>query len=384
MKLFEWDGTFLTGNELVDNQHKKLVDLVNRFGELLSAGPPNPKHIEALCAGLVEYTNYHFTEEEHLMASVGLDKRHLHEHHKQHEDLISQIDPMRQLVLVGDLASGKYMFEFLVNWLVFHILGTDMLMSRQIKAIERGVAADETYLAEEIESNSNRQLLTAFKKLLYQVSLRNNMLSELNEKLEQKVKARTFELTNANQKLKELAGTDVLTGLLNRRAFMEEAQTKFQLAKRYQRPLSFLMIDIDHFKRVNDTYGHQAGDLVLTEFSKIIKGCLRETDVLGRIGGEEFAVILPETGVDQTTELTERLLETIRKTTTVIDADRKISITASIGLATVPPLSIDVDKVMNEADRALYEAKSKGRDRCCGAPSNRSENMVNITFPTNS
>jgi len=366
MKLFEWDGSFLTGNALVDKQHEQLVNLINRFGKsLFIDGSPDSGKIDTICTELIEYTNQHFREEEHLMAGVGLDKRHLLEHHKQHEDLVSQIEPLRQLVMVGDLDAGKYMFEFLVNWLVFHILGTDMLMARQMRAVEHGVASGEAYLAEEAENQSNRQLLSAVKKLLHQISKRNKDLAELNNNLEQKVEERTVALEKVNHRLKELASTDVLTGLMNRRAFMEEAQAKFNLAKRYQRPLSFLMIDIDHFKSVNDTYGHQAGDVALVETSKIIRNCLRETDVLGRIGGEEFAVLLPETGIEQTTELTERLLEKVRAAKIEIEDDRIISLTTSIGVATVPPLLIDVDTVMKEADKALYKAKSEGRDRCC-------------------
>ncbi len=368
MQLFEWDGSFLTGNALVDDQHKQLVNLINRFGNsLFNDGSSDPVNIHKTCTELIEYANQHFTEEERLMAWAGLDKRHLLEHHKQHEDLVSQIGPMRQHVLAGDLAAGKYMFDFLVNWLVFHILGTDMLMARQMNAIEHGVASEETFLAEETESKSNKPLLSAVKKLLHQISQRNKELAELNNNLEQKIEERTAALRKANHKLKELASTDVLTGLMNRRAFMEEAQAKFKLAKRYQRPLSFLMIDIDHFKRVNDTYGHQAGDVALVETSKTIKNCLRETDILGRIGGEEFAVILPETGLKQTTELTERLLEQVWSTKILIENEIELTLTISIGVATVPPWTIDVDIVMNEADRALYNAKSEGRNRCCVA-----------------
>ena len=257
MQLFEWDSSFLTGNALVDDQHKQLVNLINRFGKsLFNDESPDPINIDRTCTELIEYANQHFREEESLMARTDLDKRHLLEHHKQHEDLVSQIVPMRQLVLVGDFAAGEYVFEFLVNWLVFHILGTDMLMARQIKAIEHGVASEEAYLVEEAESKSNKPLLSSVKKLLHQISQRNKALAELNNSLEQKVEERTAALKKANHRLKELASTDVLTGLMNRRAFMEEAQAKFKLAKRYQRPLSFLMIDIDHFKKVNELVHH--------------------------------------------------------------------------------------------------------------------------------
>lgn len=365
MQLFERESLFLTGNKLVDSQHQHIVGLINSFGKTLSSNSSNPQKMESLYDELVEYAKLHFVEEERLMSSVGLDERHLLQHNKQHQDLISELIPMRQLVLVGDLAAGKYMFDFLVNWLVFHILGTDMLMTQQMKAIEQGVSSKDAFMSEEHDKNdSNKQLLLAIKKLLYQLSNRNKLLVEANENLEQKVRERTNALSEANQKLRELASTDVLTGLMNRRAFMEEAQRKFKLAKRYQRPLSLLMIDIDHFKRVNDTFGHQAGDQVLVEFGKIIKSCLRETDVFSRIGGEEFAIILPETNLEQTAELSERLLEKVRTAQIELETGIKISLTTSIGVAAIPPLSVDVDMVMSEADKALYRAKLDGRD-CC-------------------
>jgi diguanylate cyclase (GGDEF)-like protein len=175
------------------------------------------------------------------------------------------------------------------------------------------------------------------------------------------------DLRKANKRLQELASTDSLTGVLNRRAFMKEAMNKFDLAKRYQRPLSLLMLDVDHFKKVNDTYGHQTGDHVLTQLSAVMKDSLRSTDIISRIGGEEFAIILPETSLEKTIEFTERLLNTIRNTKINVEPDTSFNITVSIGVATVPPVSSGLDAVMKKADDALYKAKSEGRDRCCGA-----------------
>jgi diguanylate cyclase (GGDEF)-like protein len=175
------------------------------------------------------------------------------------------------------------------------------------------------------------------------------------------------DLRKANKRLQELASTDSLTGVLNRRAFMKEAMNKFDLAKRYQRPLSLLMLDVDHFKKVNDTYGHQTGDHVLTQLSAVMKDSLRSTDIISRIGGEEFAIILPETSLEKTIEFTERLLNTIRNTKINVEPDTSFNITVSIGVATVPPVSSGLDTVMKKADDALYKAKSEGRDRCCGA-----------------
>lgn len=368
MQFFQWDETFQTGSPLVDEQHQQLVDIVNRFGDLLAHNATGRQEVETVCQELLEYTRYHFDAEERLMASLGLDQRHHQQHQQQHMDLLNEINPLRQHLVSENYALGKNTFEFLINWLVFHILGTDMLMARQIAAIKQGKTAAEAYADEEQDNqNSTGLLLKAVKKLLYQISSRNTQLVELNETLEHKVEERTRELSEANQRLKELASTDVLTGVLNRRAFMEEANSMFDLAKRYQRPLSLLMIDADHFKRVNDTHGHQAGDLVLVRLSNAMRNCLRGTDIFGRIGGEEFAVILPETDLQKTAELTERLLRTVRNMAIAVEPAVVLTITVSIGVATIPPVDSSLDVLIKQADAALYRAKAEGRDRCCGA-----------------
>ena len=366
MQFFQWDKTFQTGNSVIDEQHQQLVRIVNNFGELLARSVSRKEDIEQVCADLMQYAHHHFEEEERTMSTAGIDMRHLMQHCQQHQILLEEILPLRQLVEVGDLDAGKHMFDFLVNWLVFHILGTDMLMAKQIEGVRQGQPAEKVY--EDTEKNNQEvtgKLLLAVKKLLHQVSSRNKELTELNENLDLKVKERTRELTQANEKLHALASTDGLTGLLNRRAFMDEAKNKFDLAKRHQRPLSLLMLDVDNFKRVNDDYGHQVGDLVLHQLAGVIKNSLRGTDIVGRIGGEEFAVVLPETSLDQTVELTERLLSTIRNIK--IEAQTTFNITASIGVATVPPTVSELESVLKEADDALYKAKAEGRDRCCGA-----------------
>ncbi|MGK2907658.1 MAG: GGDEF domain-containing protein [Desulfuromonadales bacterium] len=366
MQLFQWDQAFETRSAIVDEQHQHLVTITNQFGALIARNASGTEEIEKLCSDLMEYANYHFEAEERFMETKSLDQRHMSQHRQQHEDLRNEIIPLLQLVAAGNLAAANYMFEFLVNWLVFHILGTDMLMASQIEAIDKGMSAEEAYTREEKNNhNTNTLLLTAVKKLLYQISSRNRQLVDLNESLEQRVQERTLELSAANNKLKEVANTDSLTGIRNRRAFMEEARVLSGLAKRHRRPLSFLMIDIDFFKRVNDTYGHQVGDQVLIQLSRVMAECLRGTDILGRIGGEEFAVILPETGMEQTAELTERLLDRVRSTTIEIGPETTIKVTVSIGVATAPPLPSDIDALIKEADTALYNAKTSGRDRCC-------------------
>jgi diguanylate cyclase (GGDEF)-like protein len=176
-------------------------------------------------------------------------------------------------------------------------------------------------------------------------------------------------LKNSEQKLlaakmqaEERASQDELTGLYNRRAFFEQGKQLFKQARRYQQHVSVMMIDIDHFKNINDNYGHAVGDSVLKAFAELLQNTVREADVLARIGGEEFAVILPQTGIEEASNLAERIRQRIE--TEVIHHDtRQIKITASFGIAACMAEGDDLDRMLTKADDALYIAKKKGRNQ---------------------
>ncbi len=165
------------------------------------------------------------------------------------------------------------------------------------------------------------------------------------------------------EELWELATTDGLTGFLNRRHFLVRLQEEFDRMRRNaQLQSSVLMLDLDHFKRINDGYGHAAGDAVLKHFADIIHTEQRKIDVVGRLGGEEFAIILPDTDLFEARVFAERLRKTL--------ADRPlqqqstiIEITVSIGIALLSAATESPDNVLRDADRALYLAKESGRNR---------------------
>jgi len=177
-------------------------------------------------------------------------------------------------------------------------------------------------------------------------------------------------LRKANEEIKILSITDPLTGCSNRGCLNTRLPQEIQRAGRYNRPLSIVMCDIDHFKKVNDTYGHQAGDLVLKEFSKRIKDSIRDkVDMLARYGGEEFLVTLPETDLGGALHLAERLRRVISKKKYNIGT-KKINITASFGVAGFDSYSatgeISFDILIRHADKYLYQAKNEGRNRVAG------------------
>ena len=164
------------------------------------------------------------------------------------------------------------------------------------------------------------------------------------------------------RQLANMALFDSLTGTLNRPAFFQHADKEFTRSKRYYRPLSVIMLDIDHFKRVNDQHGHSGGDQVLQIFAEACQEVIRSTDLMGRVGGEEFALLLPDTPLKAAFNLAERLRERINKYP-YLAGEMLIEITASLGVAEMQNDDGDFKALLQRADEALYSAKHAGRNQ---------------------
>jgi diguanylate cyclase (GGDEF)-like protein len=166
--------------------------------------------------------------------------------------------------------------------------------------------------------------------------------------------------------LEKLAAIDPLTGISNRRQFESLARAELGRSQRYMRPLSLLMIDIDHFKQVNDRFGHEAGDRVLKFLANVLISAKRASDVVGRIGGEEFAILLPETSKEAALVIAERLRQ-LAQTCAPAIAGEKLDVTISIGVAAASIRTSGMETLCRQADQALYEAKRSGRNRVVAA-----------------
>lgn len=163
-------------------------------------------------------------------------------------------------------------------------------------------------------------------------------------------------------RLEVLASTDGLTGLPNRQAIMTKASKEFSRARRYNRPLSLVMIDIDHFKSINDQHGHAVGDQVLNSVGTTCQSALRGSDVLGRIGGEEFVLLLPDTPQGNAQHVAERMRKYLAETPIDIN-DKTLWITASFGVATLQENDTSLERMLERADEAMYAAKHGGRNQ---------------------
>lgn len=180
--------------------------------------------------------------------------------------------------------------------------------------------------------------------------------------LELRIETRTAELRAANEELRRLALTDPLTAVLNRRALFDSTRREIERAQRHRHDLGVIMFDIDHFKDINDRYGHAAGDTILRHVTAAAAQVLRGTDALARYGGDEFVILALETDLAHALQLAERVRNTLEASKVSI-GDHKLGVTASFGVAMLRPDDREPEDVVSRADRALYEAKASGRNR---------------------
>lgn len=177
----------------------------------------------------------------------------------------------------------------------------------------------------------------------------------------------THEMAQAHRIAEHAAQTDVLTGINNRRAFFERADQLLSYCQRHQRPLCVLVMDIDHFKAINDTYGHHGGDMVLRQVGALLQSSFRAADLRGRIGGEEFAMVLADTPIQSGLDMAEQLRSDISELVIELPGGQLQRLTASLGVALAKLNGEDLPTLLQRADEAMYRAKASGRNRVLAA-----------------
>jgi len=188
-------------------------------------------------------------------------------------------------------------------------------------------------------------------------------LKDYQKVLENAVEKRTKELNDINIKLEVLATTDSLSGVKNRRSFYESSAPMIRYNRRENKKLAVLMIDIDKFKMINDLYGHSVGDDVIKLMAKKIESTLRTSDIFGRLGGEEFAAVLPNTSERGALKAAENIRQEIENLEYTVNEKEKVKFTISIGVALLNSNDLDLDAILHRADLALYESKRNGRNK---------------------
>ena len=206
-----------------------------------------------------------------------------------------------------------------------------------------------------VEQDESKGLVVARKALLYNIAVGLAATAFVLLTI-------LWVVNKFHYRLELLAKKDGLTELYNRRYFLELAQRELSLARRYRYPLTLLLADVDHFKHINDTYGHEAGDDVLRTLAGVLKSTVREVDITGRIGGEEFVMLLPRTDAESALNTAQRVRETLQAME-LTPRGAPIRVTVSIGMAISPSGETDIAELMRRADQAMYQAKNEGRDQ---------------------
>lgn len=276
--------------------------------------------------------------------------------------MMADVDELRFAMIWLKLLASVVLFGMLF-WGISHISRPIGQVARFAREVEQGNENAELGIRHaNREVLEVRNLVKAVKGMAQTLIHRKQALEESNALLETKVTERTRELERLREEAEEQARTDPLTGLLNRRGFSESAARLISLAERSGRPLSLFMLDIDHFKRVNDTWGHDAGDEVLVAISRAMQENKRAADLAVRLGGEEFAILLPDTDMAGATALAEKLRRSIQGMTIHTDGV-EIQATCSFGVAASKLPGIDLDDLLRRSDAALYFSKTHGRNK---------------------
>lgn len=258
------------------------------------------------------------------------------------------------------LAGAILVILVIAGWM-FYILGIPLrkLISHINQITNGNLDIDEIHVGK--RKDEIGKLSRAFNQMHSTIKRQIGELNAHRDMLEQEVRERTIELERANQKLDQISKTDELTGLPNRREMNETIANEIGRAQRSRKPFCFIFIDIDHFKMINDTYGHACGDIILKSVAQTIRNLLRKYDVFARYGGEEFLTLLPETDLEGAQIVAERFRQQIENMT-VQYADYTIKITITLGVARFDN-RLGADRSIQLADKALYQGKENGRNR---------------------
>ncbi len=249
----------------------------------------------------------------------------------------------------------------LIGVLVLVGYGVAWDIGQAFSEMAKNAESREGFEALEDRGDEIGAVMRSFSQMLDVLKARTEEVNFISAKLEEA----NHEMAKMNQKLREMSYKDDLTGIYNRRYFNLALEEEIRRAERYRHTFSLVILDIDHFKLINDEHGHASGDKVLADIGRILKEDSRSSDVVCRFGGEEFAVILPETDVDNGRFFAEKMLQSVRRHDFVLDSELTVKVTTSAGVSMYPSGGDNFEDLVNTADKALYRAKSEGRDRVC-------------------
>lgn len=364
--VFPWNKNFETGIDNIDSQHKTLFQLVNKLANSLVH--ENRIEVAEVFDELANYATYHFIEEEQVWAEYFQHDSWMASHTATHESFLPDIEKIKLNAVTSSWQDTiENVLQFLIRWLALHILDDDKKMILVLRELNDDIDLNEAKKRAKKQMRGSVGVLIDTVLTMYD-ELSSHAIELIREKHRRIIAEK--ELTALNQKLQQLASIDELSGLFNRRHFMSVIQAQIQAAKREQYPLSFISLDLDLFKSLNDSLGHLKGDEAiqsvgdtLSKLSKEHGGCAF------RMGGEEFLVVTSNSHHQQSIDLAELIRHSVA-TITLSNQEKKQShqLTCSIGVfCHTPQHDEDFLFFLSKVDGALYQAKNTGRNNVISA-----------------
>ncbi|RDU62457.1 GGDEF domain-containing protein [Helicobacter sp. MIT 14-3879] len=363
MLTFKWNKSYVTNIDTIDEQHKMLVNMINKLGEsIFSKERLSVDILDKYFENLALYAKVHFRDEEVYMSEFNVDERHQNAHKHAHNMFLQEAAKLYEAVK-NDLIGPEFLFHFLANWISIHILGTDKILAKQINFIKQGKSPKNAFdSVQEIVDETVAPLLYAVNQLFSRTTNMNHRIMSLNKSLEEQVKARTEELQKVNNTLKAMALTDSLTELGNRRAAVAYLQNEWKKPFDDRVTITCIMIDIDKFKHINDTQGHECGDKVLKIVARAIRDSVRNDDFVCRLGGDEFVVLSNNTNLTYIMKLAEHIRLQISQIRLEFPSDVWEG-SISLGVAQRDDSTKTYIDLLKKADEGLYLAKQAGRNQ---------------------
>lgn len=364
-KIFFWTEYFETGFPEIDLQHRGLVDLINEIPGALATGLPGTPYPDDLLSRLRDYAAYHFRMEETLWERIPRTppfdhKIDQHENeHKAFSEKIAQMD--RQLVANRSNPETRKailseIVVYLIHWLSHHILEFDREMAVALKALEEGASP---YEAQKIAEKRLDRTAVFTKTILAMYDSLVEQSIQLISEIDRRRRAE-------EEAIRTLAYYDPLTSLPNRRLLMERLDIALEATERYEKKGAIFFVDLDNFKRLNDTLGHGMGDRLLISVGERLKKTFRSVDTVARIGGDEFVVMVENLPADsreaahEAESLAKKLLEALQAPYTL--GDHTYVSTPSVGIALFGDRKKTREDLLKQADMAMYQSKSSGRN----------------------
>ncbi|MCW8916104.1 MAG: bacteriohemerythrin [Magnetovibrio sp.] len=361
IEVFPWDDNLATGIESIDTQHQTLVRLLNELTVTLVSD--EEVEITRVFDELAAYASYHFESEEAIWRKHLTDDELVSLHKESHASFLPKVFAIKEEQSEKSLSEVvEHVVMFLIRWLAFHIIDSDKRLAIIVRALEQGANLEEAKrISQDEMSGSARVLIDTVLKMY------NNLSSRTLDLMRERIARMKVEkqLKEANQQLAHQAITDELTGLYNRRHFDEILSQEYKRAFRKDHCLTLILLDVDHFKLLNDNYGHGYGDEVLQKLGQHLKDiCRRPGDFAFRVGGEEFAVLVSDETAMDGRKFADMICQSISGLCIKHDFNLAADhLTVSAGCAALMPTEVaEANDYLVQADRCLYAAKKQGRN----------------------